>query len=213
VDTVLVLITMVLSLALLWAGRKKLRFGSLVSTTLSVIELLALGILVVSLGWWGLIALAAVNAIAFAVYGIILAARVEERLVYASIQTDEPREAVEALAARLGKRPELANVGPVERAELIKLLSERARSVAEIEDMAVPIALLQVVHRPPWPWLVGHFDQLLRLAGEPASEAMRMADVLSSATKHSAATFEEIVEAMVAAYTGGSEPSSARGAA
>jgi hypothetical protein len=166
VDTVLGVLTMVLSLALLWAGRKKLRFGSLVSTTLSVIELLALGIAVVSLGWWGLIALAAVNVIAFAVYGIVLAARVEERLVYASIQTDEPRKAVEALAARLGQRPGLASVGPVERADLIKLLSERARTVSEIEEMAVPIALLQVVHRPPWPWLVSRFDQLLRL-GRP----------------------------------------------
>jgi hypothetical protein len=213
VDTVLGVITMVLSLALLWAGRKRLRFGSFVSTLLSVVELLALGILVVSLGWWGLVAFAAVNAIAFAIHGVVLAARVEERLVYASIQTDEPREDVEALAARLGKRRELASVGPVERAELIKLLSERARSVAEIEEMAVPIALLQVVHRPAWPWLVGRFDQLLRLASEPVSEAMGLADVLTTATKRSAATFEEIVEAMVAAYTDEPPSSSARGAA
>jgi hypothetical protein len=65
--------------------------------------------------------------------------------------------------------------------------------------MAHPIALLWVVHRPGLEWLVEHFDRLLRLYGMSADESMRLADVISSATKQSAATFEQMVEGMVAA--------------
>jgi hypothetical protein len=154
---------------------------------------------VVSLGWWGVIVLAGVNMIAYTVGGIVLAARVEERLLYTTTQTGESREAVEALARRLRKRPELASLGAVERAGLIKLLSERAQSIDEIEAIAVPITLLQVVPRPPWPWLVARFDQLLRLSGASANESMKLADVLSSATEHSG-DFRRETQAMVAGY-------------
>lgn len=189
-----------LSLVLLWTGRKHLAFGSYVSTVLSVVELAALVIALVSFGCWGLVIVAVVNAIAFVVWGVVLAARVEERLTYAAIQADESQEAMQALARRLRDRHEFAAFGPVKRADLIRLLAERGRSVDEIEAMAAPIALLEVVHKPPLEWFVDSFDRLLRRAGEPASESMRVADVIANSTRRSAATFVETIDALVAAY-------------
>ncbi len=61
--------------------------------------------------------------------------------------------------------------------------------------------MLWVIHRPDFDWLVGRFDSLLRLYGEPASASMRFADTLTAATKESAAAFNEMVEAMRAAVT------------
>jgi len=90
-------------------------------------------------------------------------------------------------------------MGPLERARLVSELAPRARTIEEIEEMALPVALLWTVHRPDLGWLVEHFDRLLRLYGLEASEAMRAADTLSAGTKESAATFEDMVEAMVAA--------------
>src|SRR5688572_14205308 len=93
-------------------------------------------------------------------------------------------------------------MGRIEVAELISLLAQRARTPSEIEEMALPVALLWVVHRPDLGCLVERFDTLLRLYGEPASESMRVADTLSAGTKASAATFTEMLDALVAAAGG-----------
>jgi hypothetical protein len=39
---------------LLWTRVRHLEFGSFLTTVLSLLELLALGIAIYSLGWWGL---------------------------------------------------------------------------------------------------------------------------------------------------------------
>jgi Ca2+/Na+ antiporter len=198
--TVLSALGLVLSLVLLWTGRKHMAFGSYVNTVLSVVEVLALVIAIVSLGWWGVAIVAMVNVVAFLVWSVVLFAQVEERLTYAAIQAGESKETMLALARRLRNQSEFAAFGPIKRADLIKLLSERGRSVEETEAMAAPIALLEVVHKPPLDWLVDHFDRLLRLVGEPASESMRIADIITASTQKSAATFVETVEALVAVY-------------
>jgi hypothetical protein len=79
---------------------------------LTFLELLGLGIAVVSLGWWGIAILGVVNIVAVLVWSVVLAARVESKLVYAAIQADEPSEAMKALAGRLGKRAEMKAIGP-----------------------------------------------------------------------------------------------------
>jgi hypothetical protein len=58
------------------------------------------------------------------------------------------------LANRLGRAKELKILGPLERAELIRLLADRNRKPAEIEQMAVPIGMLKAIHGAPLPWLV-----------------------------------------------------------
>jgi hypothetical protein len=128
----------VVSLLLLWSRTKRLEFGSFLTTVLSLLELLGLGVAVFSLGWWGLVALGSVNVMAVLVWSVVLASRVETKLVYAGIQAGESKEEMKGLADRLAKQKELKVFGPVERAELIRLLAERNRSVPEIEEMAAP---------------------------------------------------------------------------
>jgi hypothetical protein len=74
------------------------------TTVLSVLELLGLGIAVFSLGWWGVLVLASVNVLAVLIWSVVLASRVETKLVYAGIQANESKETMKGLAQRLRPR-------------------------------------------------------------------------------------------------------------
>jgi hypothetical protein len=130
--------------------------------------------------------------------------------VYAAIQADEPSEAMKALAGRLGKRAEMKAIGPVERADLVRLLADRARDSAEIENMAIPISMLKLIHGAPLPWLVESFDRLLRLTDEPASKAPELADILQATAQNAVGTFKEIVDAFLIFYSGESPMTGSR---
>ena len=192
---------LIASLALLWSGWKRVEFSSLLTTVLSILELLGLGIAVFSLGWWGVVVLASVNVLAVLIWSVVLASRVETKLVYAGIQANESKETVKGLAQRLARQNELKVLGPVQRAELIRVLADRNRSVAEIEEMAVPIGMLKTIHSAPLAWLAESFDAILRGAGEPASKARETAETVHGTAVNAAATFKEIVDALVAFYT------------
>jgi hypothetical protein len=196
------LATVVVGLVLLWSGHRRIELGSFASTVLSLLELLGLGLAIWSAGWWGVFALGAVNVVAVLIWSVVLAMRVESKVVYAGIQLGEPKDRMKALADRLGSRKELKVLGATERAELIRLLAERDRTVAEIEDMAVPVAMLNSIHSVSMSWLVEQFDRLMRLTGEPADRAHQVADTIHSTSTHAAATFKDIVEALVAFYSG-----------
>jgi len=53
-----------------------------------------------------------------------------------------------------------------------------------------------VVQECELPWLVEHFDRLLRLYGRRASNSIQVSDTLTVATQRSAASFREVVEGM-----------------
>ncbi|MCW3025659.1 MAG: hypothetical protein JWM29_1091 [Solirubrobacterales bacterium] len=201
-DRALGLTTLIVSLVLLWSRTRRLEFSSLAATVLTLLELFGVGLAVVSLGWSGLVALGVVNLLALLVWSVILAARVESKLVYAATRVGESSTTMKALAKRLGKRRELRTLGPTDRAELISLLADRARNPAEIEDIAVPVAMLRTIHGVKLPWLVERFDRLLRLSGEPASKAIEVADTLEATAQAAATTFTEIVDAFVTFYSG-----------
>lgn len=201
-DQVVGIGTLITSLALLWSGRRRLEVSSFAATFLSVLELLGIATLLLSLGWWGLVVLSVVNLLAVLVWSVVLALRVEEKLVYAATQSGESKETMKALAKKLNARQELKALGPVEKAELIKLLAERARSASEIETMAVPIGMLKLIHHSSIEWLVERFDRLMRVAGEPADKAMGVADTITTATQRAAAPFAEIVDGLLIAYGG-----------
>jgi hypothetical protein len=198
---------LVVSLVLFWAGIRHLEFSSFLATVVSLLELLALGIAVYSLAWWGLAVFGIVNVVAVLVWSVILASRVETKLVYAGIQADESKEAMKGLAARLANQKELKVLGPVERAELVRLLADRNRSIAEIEDMAAPIGMLKTIHDADLGWLVESFDTILRGAGEPASKASETASIIHGTTVNAAASFKEIMDGFSTFYTGDSPPS------
>jgi hypothetical protein len=201
-DRALGMTTVIVSLVLLWSRVRRLEFNSLAASALTALELLGVGLAVVSLGWWGVAALGLVHLLAVLVWSVILAARVESNLVYAATRVGESSQTIKALAKRLGQRRELRALGPTERALLISLLADRARNPAEIEDIAVPVAMLQTIHGVALPWLVERFDRLLRLSGEPAGKAMEVADTLEATAHAAAATFTEIVDAFVTFYSG-----------
>jgi hypothetical protein len=206
-DQVVGIAVLVVSLTLLWTRIRHLEFGSFLTTVLSLLELLALGIAIYSLGWWGLAALGIVNVIAVLIWSVVLASRVETKLVYAGIQADESKEAMKGLATRLAKQKELKVLGPVQRAELVRLLADRNRTIPEIEDMAAPIGMLKTIHDAPLGWLVARFDSILRGAGEPASKASEAASIIHGTAVNAAASFKEIVDGFSTIYTGDPPPS------
>jgi hypothetical protein len=207
VDQAVGLAVLAVSLALLWARVRHLEFGSFLATVVSLLELLALGIAVFSLGWPGLAVLGIVNVIAVLVWSVVLASRVETKLVYAGIQADESKETMKQLANRLAKQKELKVLGPVQRAELVRLLADRNRTIVEIEDMAAPIGMLKTIHDAPLDWLTERFDSILRGAGEPASKASETASIIHGTAVNAAASFKEIVDAFSTFYTGDPPPS------
>ena len=190
----------IVGLALLWSGRKRLQLGTFGSALLSLLDIAVLVVSVVLLGWLGVAVFVVTNLVAFLIVSVRLAAKQEEILLYAATQADTSKEEMSAISKWMqNEGGPFALMGPVVRAELISELAQRARDPDEIRKMSHPIALLWAVHRPPLAWLVERFDQLLRLYGTSADDSMRLADTLSSATKHSAATFEQMVEGMVTA--------------
>jgi hypothetical protein len=202
VQTIIGIVGLLVNLTLLWSGRERLRFGSLLSTSLSLLALLGTVIAVISLGWLGFALLAVVNLAAILVWSCVLALRVEEKLRFAATETRESIAEMKELAKRLRQVRELKAVQPTEQVEMIKLLAERSRSGKEIEEIAPALGTLLLLHDPPLPWLVEYFDRLLRLAGEPASKAMEAAATLSASTRNAAASFSEMLEAMITVYSG-----------
>jgi ABC-type transporter Mla MlaB component len=202
-DLVLRIVVVLLSLVLLWSGLKHLEFSSLARTLLSIVELAVFVIAVSTLGWVaGALVVIGVSTAAVMVWSVKLAMGAESKLVYAGIQIDESKETMKALEHRLRGREAMRAMGPLERSELIRLLAERTRKVKEIEEMAVPIAMLKSIYSADLAWLVESFDRLLRLAHEPASKAGDLADTLHNTTCGSPSTFREIVDGFITVYDG-----------
>lgn len=200
VETLIGALALVVSIAALWTGRKRLEASRFTASVLSALELLLLGLGVVLLEWLGLVLFLVANVLGFVGWSIYLAMTEEEKVIYAATQAEVEKDEIQALHRRVRRSHKAFKImGRIEVAELISLLAQRARTPSEIEEMALPVALLWVVHRPDLAYLVERFDTVLRLYGEPASESMRLADTLTTGTKASAATFMEMLDAMVVA--------------
>jgi hypothetical protein len=199
VNTLVGTLGLIVALALLWSGRRKVEIGTFGRTLISFLDLIVLVVSVFLLGWIGVAVFLGTNVLAFLAVSVRLAMKNEETLLYAATQCDASKEEMAALSDWMKKQDgPFKLMGPLQRAALISELAQRARQPSEIREMAEPIALLWVVHRPDLPWLVEYFDRLLRLYDMDASDAMKLADVISGASKAGAATFTEIVTAMAA---------------
>ena len=208
-DRVIALLGLIVGLGLFWSGRKKVNLSTFGNALFSILDLAVLLVSTALLGWIGVWVFVATNLIAFVAVSVRLAMRQEEILLYAATQCDAAKQDMYAISKWMRQeRGPFALMGPLERAELISELAQRARQPHEMKEMALPIALLWAVHRPDLGWLVEHFDRLLRLYDMEADDSMQLADVISGATKAGAATFVEMVEAMTAAAAiGDPEPS------
>jgi len=194
------ILTLVVVLTVMWSGIRRLEFGSLATTAMSIMELLAVGLAIVGLGWRGLGIFIGSNIVAMLVWSVVLAARRQTKLVHASILARESKDTMYALADRLRNREEMRSYGPIAIADLLGMLADRDRSIVEIEAMAVPIAMLKTIHDVPFDWLVDRFDQIMRLSGE--SDPMRVADIVHNTTTNSPMTFREALDAFVTVYGG-----------
>lgn len=198
---ILTLLTVVLSLVLLWSGIKKLEVSNPIKAILSLLDLALLIAAIVGLGWAGVFLAVGVNILALLAHSISIAARYDDILTDAAVQNGSDRKEMKSLAKRLQSRGgSFKAFGPIKTAYLIKYLSQRGRSASEIEVMAPHVADLWVIFRPDLESLVEKFDRLLRLSGASAIEAQRVADVLTTATQRSSATFDEMIDGMLAFY-------------
>jgi len=205
-ETLIGALGLILSLILLWTGWQRLEFNSFQKTLLSVFELAVLIISVVTLGRPGIGIFLGVNVVAALVWSAILAAKKQSILVDASVQsTDMSVEEADEIWHWMKKQKAFAVMRPLRRGELIGALAGQARSPAEIRPMAVAVAQLSVIFDCDAIKLAPRFDQLLRLYGKRATESEEVADMLVTATKQSATTFEDMLVAMTIAGGGSDE--------
>jgi lysozyme len=199
-EIVVDVIAIALSLILLWTGFRKLELSRLHKTTLWILDLALLVMATISRGWLGLWVFLGVNVVAILVWSIRLAMQKETLLTFAATQSGRTKQEMEDLYKRLHRSHQAFRVlGPIRLAELISQLAQRGRDTGEIEEMALPVAMLSTVNNVGLGWMAERVDRILRLYGDPASESMRIADTLTRATQLSAITFEEMVDATIAA--------------
>ncbi len=207
IETLIGAVVLAVSLVLLWSGRQHLDFDSFQTTLLSILEIVGVVVSVVGLGWVGVGIFVLANVLATLTWSVILAVRKQSVLVGAAVRsTSMTREDADALWHWMNRHGAFGVLRPIERAELIRTLAGQARTPDEIQPMSIAVAQLSVIFECEAVWLAPRFDQLLRLYGKSAADSEEVADTLTSATKNSATTFKEMLEAMIIA--GGGSPRS-----
>ena len=73
--TALSIATLLIVLTVLWSGIRRLEFGSLAGTAMSVMELLGIALSVLELGWLGLAIFVSANVTAMLIWSVVLASR------------------------------------------------------------------------------------------------------------------------------------------
>jgi len=203
--TTLTLLSIVLSVVLLWAGIKRLNFSTHIQATLTVLDVLLLIGSVIVAGWLGFAVVMTANVLGFMATGVRLFMQTDTLYRYAAHQCDSTKEDLRELDKELRRSGEeftpFSVMGPVARARLICRLAERHRSPDAMRLLARPIALLWVGQyvRTEITWLVDCFDQLMRAYNLSPENAITLADMIAGTTKASAATLRETIEAMIAA--------------
>jgi hypothetical protein len=203
IETALTAAALAVGLVLLWTRRQRYEFNSFQATLLSILEIVSVFVSMVALGWLGVVILLGINIVAALIWSVILAVKNEAILVDASVQSaDMSVEEAGEILDWMKKEKAFAVIRPLQRGELIRALAEQARSPHEIRPMAVAVAQLSVIFDHDVLWLAPRFDQLLRLYDKSASDSEEVADLLVTSTKRSAATFEDMLIAMIVAAGG-----------
>lgn len=199
VGALLSAVSIILYLIVLCTGLIRLEFGRYFQAFVSLAGLAVLGATIYFLGWPGVFILASVSAVAFVVRAVMLAVQREAILVSAQVHGafGSREEALAFPKALRRSHRALRYIGPIELSRLIERLAKRGRRAEEIQAMAAPIVMLHVAFKSELTGLVDRFDRLLRLWGKEAAEAGRAADVLTKGAISSAATFDEMLDAMI----------------
>jgi hypothetical protein len=203
---VLAVLGVLIGFALLWTGLRTLTWASPLKAILSALDLLALAVAIAQLGWaLGIALVAGSNLLGFLGWITSGAIHVDAQLSAGAALGTSRKARLRQVYEALNRDRRLKVLGPRRRVELVRLLSERARSPDEMLDMAPAVGLLWIIgDRPPMEWLVERLDSALRLYGMEAARAMEAADTITASTQQSAASFAETLEALVVA--GGGSP-------
>jgi len=198
-DIFLKILTILLSLVSIWLGLKKVDVSKYAQIFLAALDAILILVATIQLGWLGLGLVMGANIIAAIIWSIRLAIKKDHLLTSASAQSTVEKKELEGLYDQLPNVHKVFKaIGPIDRARLLFALSRRGRNIDEMSKIAVPVALVWYVHKPELEAFVDQFDRLLRLWGKSADEAMSVADMITAASQHSAATFDEMMEALVA---------------
>jgi hypothetical protein len=198
--TLLSAAALIVGLVLLWTWRVGLEVSSFGATFLSAITVASFIVSIITLGWIGVAILFVVCISAVITWSIVLAIRKQSILTAATVEALDltPVQAGE-IWRWMGTERSFASIGPLERAELIRVLAASAREQEEIRLLAVPIAELSLQFDLDPSWLASHFDRLLRLYGMEAARASEAAATVAATIRLSPAAPREIVEAMLIA--------------
>jgi hypothetical protein len=123
----------------------------------------------------------------------------EQALEKAGTALGEPLERMKALADRLDQGQGLISaIGPIDRAQLIRVLAERSRSVAEIELMAGEIGRLAVLEGVDVRWLADRFDAVLSAWGSSAEQSNATASELHLFACNTTVALADVIDASIA---------------
>jgi hypothetical protein len=143
----------------------------------------------------------------FIVRSIALADRVQTALCAAAASLDATEAELRELLDRLNLLSELNAVSAVSRAEVIRILAERGRSITEIEAIAPERGKLVTMHAADFVSIADEFDPLLRLAGLSAAEAPRIAGELHAMSAITGLPLHDTIEAFVTLLGGAGDSS------
>jgi hypothetical protein len=127
---------------------------------------------------------------------VALAETVQTALSGAAEQSGHTEAEMRELFDRLGELDGLSAVSPVARAEVIRVLAPD-RSIEEIELIAPELGKLSSMHATDIAVLASDFDELLRLAGFPATASLRLAGELHAISAASSLPLDDAVQAFV----------------
>ena len=123
-----------LGLLVLWTGLRKLNVSKFWGAALWLLELLVLGAGVYALGWIGFALAGVATVLGVLAWSVWLAMQKESLVVYAATQSGVSKQEMEDLHNRLkGSNRAFKQIGQIELARLISLLSQRARTPAEVQ--------------------------------------------------------------------------------
>jgi hypothetical protein len=123
----LAILALVVALALLWAGVRKLSWATPLHAVLSALDVLALVLALVQLGWMGLALFLGVNLMGFLTWGLRGAIYVDAELASAAAVVGREKSEMRAVERGLKNERALTVLGPRRRATHSFVCSQNER--------------------------------------------------------------------------------------
>jgi hypothetical protein len=129
---------------------------------------------------------------------VVLASLRDQELEKAATALEEPIDSLTALADRLDSANALVSITPTQRAQVIRILAQRERSIADIELMAGEIGVLAVLEGVDPRWLADRFDAVMSAWGHPAEESNVRAAELHELASRTTVSLADVIDVSLA---------------